>query len=1251
MIDIFKKTFSKYGYLLITAAWLFTISFLFSNYWSYRSSANKVKRFLENRIEENEKRFNEITGSAALLEQLHSNNFRGEEPPAIYNEPFGFFIYTINDMGNPILDFWNSHISEPDVNDVLRNDGSYFVHYKNGYFVLQKKTVAVKHERLIVIGLYPVKWDFFLENKYLKNEFEGMPGIARSYEVSAQLKGHVIKTSSGRSLFSIRAIDRDDFYRYDTLTIILRVLSIIFLFLYFNAVANNVVDKEGLLKGSAFLLGLILIFRLFSIYLPFPFDFKKIQLFDASVYASSSLLPSLGDLLINSILLFWLVMFIKSHFQEKKELPFEVSERTSWILHGVILSVLVLSVFQLADIISSLVTDSQISFDVIDFFSLDMYTVVSFVILCVLVISIYHSTHVFLHFFNLLPHMQFVYKLLATAVLGLLFLTLGIFNTPNSINVVVLGWVLLFLFFTENRSADWKLPILKSPYFIFWMMFFSVSVTGIIVYQNSEVELQKRKRIAEKLSLQTDPSGENLIVIAITNLNEAWLSDNFHRFQSEYTNKFLKDSLIVENFSGYLNKYDTRIYTYDSLFHPLYNDDSTTSYAVIKSILLTQAKPTETENLYYYESSYERFSFLYEQQIKDRYNNTLGYLFIVAAPKRYKSEALYPELFKQVNDVSADLNTNYSYAIYSNGRLINAFNNYNFRSFLEPYQIPQLETTFINYPGRSELWYKPAANKVIVVVKKTAAMLEFVTLFAYIFFSFLAVVLLFHAGRFVVKSTFRIKNILRAFSFSIRNQIHFTIIFISFFSFIIIGIATISFFIIRFEKSNTERLSRTIQVMANEIQNEINTQLVFDDISIYDLGYNTILDKKLAEISDIHNVDVNFYDKRGNLRVSTIPYVYNKGILNRKMDPNAFFQMALNNKVQYLQTEEVGRFFYLSIYVPIRNENNEILGFLNIPYLNSQRELNEEISNFLVTLINLNAFIFLLAGAIALFVANKITSSFSLISDKMQQVSLGQVNEEITWKNNDEIGALVNEYNKMVKKLEASANALAKSEREGAWREMARQVAHEIKNPLTPMKLSIQHLQRAIQSGSSNVKELSERMAATLIEQIDQLAKIAADFSQFANIGNIRPEVMSVEDTLRSLVGLYSSDEKLHIDIKVSATNTVIYADKIQINRLFTNLIKNAIEASSAGDKLKLHIVLENDEDELLIAVEDEGSGIPEEMQRKIFQPNFTTKSSGTGLGLAICKAIVEKANGAIWFETEEGKGTTFFVAFPLHKL
>jgi nitrogen fixation/metabolism regulation signal transduction histidine kinase len=266
----------------------------------------------------------------------------------------------------------------------------------------------------------------------------------------------------------------------------------------------------------------------------------------------------------------------------------------------------------------------------------------------------------------------------------------------------------------------------------------------------------------------------------------------------------------------------------------------------------------------------------------------------------------------------------------------------------------------------------------------------------------------------------------------------------------------------------------------------------------------------------------------------------------------------------------------------------------------------------------------------------------------MRDVTLGKTNEEIIWSRNDEIGELIKEYNRMVKQLEGSAEALAKTEREGAWREMARQVAHEIKNPLTPMKLSIQYLQKAIKNNNTNVKELTTNVANTLVEQIDHLSKIAADFSRFANIGNRNIEVFDLHAVLENLKDLYSANPKIELIWNRVNGKVMMRSDKTHMNRLFTNLITNAIDACDDNQKCRIEISETLQEDSILVEVKDNGHGIPVEMQEKIFTPNFTTKSSGTGLGLAMCKTIVEQAEGSIWFKTELETGTTFFVQLPV---
>ena len=398
----------------------------------------------------------------------------------------------------------------------------------------------------------------------------------------------------------------------------------------------------------------------------------------------------------------------------------------------------------------------------------------------------------------------------------------------------------------------------------------------------------------------------------------------------------------------------------------------------------------------------------------------------------------------------------------------------------------------------------------------------------------------------------------------------------------------------------------------------------------------------------MHDIDLNLFDLNGSLLISSQKYVYDNAILSNKMDPKAYNSMHFEHSTRFIQEEKVVDYKFQTIYVPVLASNKVTFAYLNIPSFNTQKDLKQEISNFLITILDLNALIFIMAGAIAIWITKRITTSFTLIGNKMKAISFGSVNEEIEWKKEDELGELIAEYNKMVRKLAESAQALARSEREGAWREMARQVAHEIKNPLTPMKLSIQYLQRAIDNNSPNVKDLSTQVAGTLVEQIDQLSKIAGDFSQFANIANVNIEVVDLSNIIEMIVQLFSADERIEISWQKEDGNYMVEADRTQMNRLFTNLIKNAIEAHENVNDAKVFIQQTLRGNEVLVSVKDNGHGIPLNMRPKIFTPNFTTKSSGTGLGLAICKGIVEKANGHIWFDTKENQGATFFVSLPL---
>ena len=1241
MIQTLKRSAYRHGYLIITAAWLYTLSFIFINYWSYHSSPQKVTSKLEERLQGFERDFKGLAGDSSAL-----SPFLDTAKNIISIGPDAMALFVYKDLGEAVLPqliYWNTNRVYLNNEDLKRKDSSYFISSQNGDFELIKHSFKKDEHTYLLIGMIPIRWSFFIRNKYLQTDFADNPGLDEQYEISTDPIALPVRSINGQTLFNIKLKPGKSFIAYDPVTILLRVLSIIFLLIFFHSIAVDLINKYHFRTGFFFLLGAVVFFRIIAYRFSFPFDFDKLPLFDPAVYASNILHPSLGDLLVNSILLYWLVSFYKTYHDTYPWYHYKIPKlfRRSFGLF-----LLTLLCYLLVHVILSLVRDSKISFDVTNFFSLDVYSVTSFFILCLLVLSFFLFSQVLLRS-AIRESEPLLRQIVSVIFFGLLLMWVIPESTDIPVYLIVLVWLSGYLLLLHIRKKDLTITLIRSSFFIFWVLIFALSIAAIVIYENRKVEFEQRKSIAEKLALQADPSGENLLNIAATNFGDRFLADNFHRLStSEFSNKYIKDSLINQNFSGYLNKYDTQIFTFDSLHHPLYNDDSV-NYATLKTIILNQAKQTEIAGLYSYENAVDGFSYIFQKEIIAE-GRSVGNLFITIRSKRYKSEALYPELFNQVQDIASDLNTNYAYAVYNNGRIINHFNTYGFPSQLNKGVIPAFEFTYKQVGEFSELWYSTGNNRQVIVVKRNNWLMESITLFAYLFCSFLSIILLFHLGGFLLKARFSWKKLKPMLRFNIRSQIQATIIFLSVFSFIVIGISTISFFIIRFHRNNEERLSKSIQVMANEVNNKKNSLSAFDDLPD-NIGIKSGLEKTIAEISDLHNVDINYYDLNGSLLISTQPYIYNKHLLSPLMEPQAFSQLQKGHQIHYLQSEKVGLLEYLSIYVPLTDEKGNNYAYLNIPYLNSQSELNQEISGFLATLINLNAFIFLIAGAIAFFLTSRITASFGLIGEKMQAMNFGKVNEEIQWNRNDEIGLLVDEYNKMVKKLETSAKALAQSEREGAWREMARQVAHEIKNPLTPMKLSIQYLQNAIQKGSPNVKELSSNMAVTLIEQIDQLSKIAGDFSQFANIGNAQMEQFDISELLTSLIRLYSSHPKLQIEWKKEEGNYPIYSDKMQINRLFTNLFQNALEA---GDEEKgtVHLLIQQQikDGQILISLKDDAGGIPANKHKHIFIPNFTTKTSGTGLGLAICKGIVEQANGQIWFESIVGEGTTFNISLPL---
>jgi len=326
-------------------------------------------------------------------------------------------------------------------------------------------------------------------------------------------------------------------------------------------------------------------------------------------------------------------------------------------------------------------------------------------------------------------------------------------------------------------------------------------------------------------------------------------------------------------------------------------------------------------------------------------------------------------------------------------------------------------------------------------------------------------------------------------------------------------------------------------------------------------------------------------------------------------------------------------------------------GYVLLPLQARSTENKQVINRFVSTLLNVYLFLFLIASAVAIYLSESITRPLEALRQRLKNFRLGKKNEALDYQGTDEISELIQNYNELIVQTENSANIMAMTERDMAWREMARQVAHEIKNPLTPMKLRVQHLLHSLKTRPDDALQMVEQVSATIIEQIDNLSHIASEFSNFGKLPSATNEKIILNDVVSSVHDLFRKRDDLQVHLYTPLDEMYVFADRYHLIRVLTNLIKNGIQAIPQDRKGRVEIRLYKRDENAIISVKDNGVGIPAEMQDKVFYPNFTTKNSGTGLGLAICSNLVELFQGKLYFETVVGTGTEFFVEIPLMRL
>jgi signal transduction histidine kinase len=457
-------------------------------------------------------------------------------------------------------------------------------------------------------------------------------------------------------------------------------------------------------------------------------------------------------------------------------------------------------------------------------------------------------------------------------------------------------------------------------------------------------------------------------------------------------------------------------------------------------------------------------------------------------------------------------------------------------------------------------------------------------------------------------------------------------------------LASISIF--QFKNEAKEYHQERLERKENAVKEHINYVLSTTTYPLTSNNLDLIFKDKIHELAHIHNIEINIYSLDGKLLKSS----KESFSIDKIAPPIPKYILKLvrsSIEKRYVDIKTIDGIKNRSSYSQIKDDKFKPLGILNLPYLEDDAFYENELNSFLIRLGQVYSFMMLVAFALAYFLSTYITKSLKTISDKLSETTLNQKNEKIVLEaNSKEINLLIHAYNRMVEKLETSAVKLAQSEREEAWREMAKQVAHEIKNPLTPMRLTVQSFHRKFDPTDSEVRQKMKDYSETLIQQIDTMNAVASAFSNFASMPAQQNETLNVVQVVELAMDIFNEE---YIVFKSTSPEIISKIDRTQLIRIITNLVKNAIQSIPENQPEKaISVTVKKEADNVLIIVKDNGIGIEPQDISRIFEPKFTTKSSGMGLGLGIIKNIIENYKGTITFDTAFGKGTTFTVSLPI---
>ncbi|ELR70845.1 hypothetical protein C900_03280 [Fulvivirga imtechensis AK7] len=1220
----------QYYFLLAAIGFLFMAAVLSIGFVKEEQTAEKnvedIERLLKREVTSLQREVVQILEQLEKKEGVAFSDFKTSK--------YSFYIFNAGK-----LVYWSDYRFVPD-----------YRYLQGDYRIKRIKTLRkdflsrkwdIHDSNLEVFGIIPLYDDYKIDNNYVQSGFN--PAIFSDQELMLHdptfEKGMDVCLGEDQCFFKVTF--HEDYARKNValsiIVFVLYALSGIMLLIFIVRQAFYIAISQ-METGLLFLIGSLMLVRVVMLIFDFPANSLETSMFDSHHFASSSFNPSFGDLYLNIIFFLLVAVYIFRFYHRSllvaKLLNTRGNIRT--IVSVVLAGVLFLIFHYQYLIFQTIYHNSQITYDINQSIKFSSIRVIGFVIFISNTAIAFLLFHVF---FRLLES-------ISGNIRKLIYCLVGGWVTFSAINIVIeqhflpaVVVTLLFVIILIVTGLSRSIAQLKySTFLYFFMAILSSSLLGALaIYEfENERELDRKFKFANQFLIENDNLAEFLLSEANKNIKEDVFIQS--RMSSPFMSKDIIRSKIRQVYlSNYFDKYDVQIYLYNANGQPFEDIPGNQMAGEIRKFNVEEYK-TSYDGIYFINRLGANASKRYLNFIEIKKRGILsGYIVLDLNLKRIIPENVYPELLVDNRFLVPYQNSNYSYAVFADSVITYHSGDFNYiTDFSNEYLADEdLYEAGIKVEQYRHLAVKDQSGRIIVISSNNHPVSDLISNFSFLFLIQVFTILVL-AGVYALYFSFQ--NV--SLNYSAKIQLYLNIAF--FLPLFAVSITTLSLINSSFKQEVNEEYYKKAESISSNISDDL------DEFVNSVQADREELPNKLAQISKFSGADVNLFNIRGKLLATSQPLIYENNLLSPYINPMAYAKIKEQRENAYVTKESVGNLQYNSTFYGVKSfDTGQLIGIVSIPFFQSEYTLEQNQIQVLTNVINIFTVIFIVFLIGSFLVAKWLTFPLVFITQKLRKTTLTGFNEPLVWSADDEIGLMVGEYNRMLVKLEESKKALARSEKESAWREIAQQVAHEIKNPLTPMKLTLQHLSRRLQ-GKHQDEEL-EKPINSLLHQVETLNDIASSFSSFAKMPIPENERYEFGAVVRNTVNLHSNRENVTIHLQTPGHAVYTIGDEQLMGRIISNIIINAIQAGEDQDHLELEVILMDiNGTKLQLEIRDHGPGIDETIHSKIFIPNFSTKESGSGIGLAIAKHGVEHAGGKIWFETEMEVGTSFFIELPM---